>query len=92
MSRQPLHETTIRNEHAYYQCIAQVLAYRLSCIDAAKKVKSGCGAGITHAFPASSGQSRFVCPDLPRRSCEADPGKERVSGRRRRQMMLLLHI
>ena len=66
MSRQPLHETTIHNEHAYYQCIAQVLAYRLSCIDAAKKVKSGCGAGITHAFPALPhlASPAFVCPDL----------------------------
>jgi len=30
----PIHSTTIRNEHAYYQCIAQTLAYRLSCATA----------------------------------------------------------
>ena len=30
-SQVPIHETTVRNEHAYYQCIAQTLAYRLSC-------------------------------------------------------------
>jgi len=34
-----LHETDVRNEHAYYQCIAQVLAYRLSCSN------SGSGGG-----------------------------------------------
>ncbi len=30
-SRTPIHETTIRNEHAYYQCVAQTLSYRLYC-------------------------------------------------------------
>ena len=30
-SKTPLHETSIRNEHAYYQCIAQVLTFRLAC-------------------------------------------------------------
>lgn len=30
-SKTPLHETSIRNEHAYYQCIAQVLSFRLAC-------------------------------------------------------------
>ena len=28
-SAQAIHETSIRNEHAYYQCIAQTLSYRL---------------------------------------------------------------
>lgn len=27
----PIHQTTVRNEHAYYQTVAQVMAYRLSC-------------------------------------------------------------
>ena len=38
-SKKSLHETSIRNEHAYYQCIAQVLAYRLGCSTL------GCGDG-----------------------------------------------
>ncbi len=30
-SMSPIHRTTVRNEHAYYQTVAQVMAYRLSC-------------------------------------------------------------
>lgn len=66
MSRQPLHETTIRNEHAYYQCIAQVLAYRLSCTEMGKKAEPECGAGIMHPLPPLPhlSSAAFVCPDL----------------------------
>ena len=36
----PIHQTTVRNEHAYYQTVAQVMAYRLSCASESEDITS----------------------------------------------------
>jgi hypothetical protein len=59
-SQTPIHSTTIRNEHAYYQCIAQTLAYRLSCATSAYAA-----AGATPLLPLSA------VPELLRTQIEA---------------------
>jgi len=36
-SKKAIHETSVRNEHSYYQCIAQILSYRIGCSSAGGK-------------------------------------------------------
>jgi hypothetical protein len=66
-SKEPMHETNIRNEHAYYQCIAQILAYRLSCSSLGKSSSLRAASNIVHTYPppAYLRDPAMICPDFP---------------------------
>ena len=64
----PIHGTTIRNEHAYYQCIAQTLAYRLSCAT----VDEATGADTAPLLPLSA------VPELLRAQIEASAASKQA--------------
>lgn len=66
-SKEPMHETNIRNEHAYYQCIAQILAYRLACSSLGKEDSLRASPAIIHSFPppAYLQDPTMICPDFP---------------------------
>ena len=68
-SKQALHETSIRNEHAYYQCIAQVLAYRLDSLYTSDPTLACCDAMSHPAFAEARQNPLYAVGDSHCLSC-----------------------